>query len=100
MKDRICDGMSLAPWAFGEVWHYAEPKGFDVPPNVYPDTYERLGLIRRTFEVKTSFNKSEVTPRDYDDTRLDADSEVDGWYEFTEYAVRFLGTCHGPLSAK
>jgi hypothetical protein len=100
MKDRICDGMSLVPWAFGGVRWHAEPKEFDVPPNVYPDTYERLGLIRRTFEVKTSFNKSEVTPRDYDDTRLEADSEVDGWYEFTEYAVRFLGACHGPLSAK
>ena len=100
MKDRICDGMALAPWAFGGVRSHTEPKEFDVPPNVYPDTYERLGLIRRTIEVKSSFDKRDVAPRDYDDIHLKVDSEVDGWYEITEYAVRFLDVCHGPLSAK
>lgn len=100
MKDRICDGMTLAPWAFGGFSSRGEPKSFDVPPNVYPDTYERLGLIRRTFEVKSSLDKRDVSPRDYDDIHLEVDSEVDGWYEFTEYAVRFLDACHGPLPTK
>lgn len=99
MKDRICDGMTLAPWAFGGV-RSTMPENWDIPPGVYADTYERLGLIRRTFEVTSSFDKRDVAPRDYDDTHLRVDSEVDGWYEFTEYAVRFLDACHGPLSAK
>jgi Abortive infection alpha len=97
MKYRICNGMELAPWAFGGFRSHADPKEFDVPPSVYPDTYVRLGLIRRTFEVKSSFDKRDVAPRDYDDVHLRVDSEVDGWYEFTEYAVRFLDACHGPL---
>jgi hypothetical protein len=100
MKDRIFDGMALTPRAFGDVSWHAHPKEFDVPPNVYPDTYERLGLIRRTFEVKSSFDKRDVAPRDYDDIHLKVESEVDGWYEFTEYSVRFLDACHGPVSAK
>jgi hypothetical protein len=94
--DSISDGMSLAPWAFGSA-HSGRPTDFVVPASVYPDTYERLGLIRRTFEVKSSLDKREVVPQDYDDTRLQIDSEVDGWYEFTEYCVRFLDACHGPL---
>ena len=99
LKDRICDGMTLAPWAFGG-FSFKGPEKFDVPSNVYPDTYVRLGLIRATFEVKSSFDKRDVAPRDYDDMHLTVDSEVDGWYEFTEYAVRFLEACHGPLPAK
>jgi hypothetical protein len=99
-KGRICDGMELVRWAFGGVRWHGEPKELDVPPNVYPDTYARLGIIRRTIEVKSSFDKRDVAARDYDDIHLEVDSEVDGWYEFTEYAVRFLDACHGPLSAK
>jgi len=48
--------LKLAPWAFGGFRSRGELKTFDVPPNVYPDTCERLGLIRRTFEVKSSLN--------------------------------------------
>lgn len=98
-KDQICEGMSLAPWAFGGFRSRGTEK-FDPPPNVYPDTYERLGLIRRTFEVKSQFDKRYVDLRDHDDIYQKVDSEVDGWYEFTEYAVRFLHACHGPLSTK
>lgn len=100
IKDRICDGMALAPWAFGGVRWHAEPKEFDVPPSVYPDTYVRLGLIRSTFEVKSSFDRRDFTPYYEDDIHQKVDSEVDGWYEFSEYAVRFLDSCHGPRPAK
>jgi Abortive infection alpha/Protein of unknown function (DUF2806) len=98
LKDRICDGMGLAPWAFGG-FRFSGSEKFGPPPNVYPDLYVRLGLIRSTFEVKSSFDKRDVDLRDYDDTHLKVDSEVDGWYEFTEYAARFLDACHGPVSA-
>ena len=88
-KERITDGTELVLWAFG-ARPFNGPKNFDVPPGVYPDTFERLGLIRRTYEVNSSF----------DIGRAKVSSEVDGWYEFTEYAVRFLDACHGPLPAK
>lgn len=100
-KDRICDGMTLAPWAFGGVGSHAEPMEFDVPPNVYPDTYVRLGLIRREYGVSGSVDKGQILSGYYDegDRHQEVNAEVDSWYEFTEYAVRFLDACHGPLPA-
>ena len=91
-KDRICDGMMVAPWAFGGV-RFNGPERFDVPESVYPDTYVRLGLIRREFEVSSSFDPRYLS--DYE-RHHQVDSEVDSWYEFTEYAVRFLDACQGP----
>jgi hypothetical protein len=88
--------MSLAPWAFGG-FRFKGPEKFDVPLNVYPDTYVRLGLIRNTFDVKSSLDRY----NDYSGERhQQVDSEVDTWYEFTEYAVRFLDASHGPRPAK
>lgn len=98
MRDRICDGITLAPWAFGG-FRFNGPEKFDVPPSVYADTYERLGLIRRTFEVKSSFDRRDLSSAGEVQIHQDVDTEVDGWYEFTEYAVRFLDACHGPLPA-
>jgi hypothetical protein len=97
-KGQICDGMTLAPWAFGGV--RSNGPELDVPPSVYPDTYVRLGLIRSTFEVKSSFDRRDFTAYYEDDIHQRVESEVDGWYEFTEYAVRFLDSCHGPRPAK
>ena len=88
-KERLTAETELVLWAFG-ARSYIGPKEFDIPPSVYPDTYERLGLIRRTYTVSSSFDASDAKVR----------SEVDGWYEFTEYAIRFLDACHGPLPAK
>jgi hypothetical protein len=88
-KEHLTDGTELVLWAFG-ARIFVGPKGFDVPQGVYPDTYERLGLIRRTYEVKSHFEAWEAK----------VSSEVDGWYEFTEYAIRFLDACHGPRPAK
>ena len=100
IKDCICDGMTLAPWAFGG-FRFNGPEKFDAPPSVYADTYERLGLIRREFEVSSSFDRLDLGGYYDDATRHQkVDSEVDGWYEFTEYAVRFLDACHGPQPAK
>jgi hypothetical protein len=89
-KERLTDGTELVLWAFG-ARSYVGPKEFDVPANVYPDMYERLGLIRRNFKVNTYYD---------DGYREKVSSEVDGWYEFTEYAIRFLDACHGPLPAR
>jgi hypothetical protein len=88
-QERLTDGMELVLWAFG-ARDYRGPKEFYVPAGVYPDTYERLGLIRSTYEVRSRFDGYEAK----------VSSEVDGWYEFTQYAVRFLDACHGPLPMK
>ncbi len=98
MKGHICDGLTLAPWAFGGV--RINGSELDVPQSVYPDTYVRLGLIRNSFEVKSSFDRREFTAYYEDDIHQRVVSEVDGWYEFTEYAVRFLDSCHGPRPPK
>jgi hypothetical protein len=88
-KERIADAMELVLWAFG-VRNYGRPKEFDVPPGVYPDSYERLGLIRSNYKVQ-SWSEGILTK---------VSPELDGWYEFTEYAVRFLDACHGPMPMK
>ncbi|HKF50082.1 MAG TPA: Abi-alpha family protein [Terracidiphilus sp.] len=98
--DRIFDGMLLAPWSFGAA-SVKKPMEFNVPPTVYPDTYERLGLVRRTIEVKSSFDRRELSwANDPEQIHQEVDSEVDGWYEFTEYCIRFLDACHGPVPTK
>jgi Abortive infection alpha len=88
-KEGLTDGTELVLWAFGPR-SYVGPKEFVVPPSVYPDTYERLGLIRRNYKVNSYFDGFEAK----------VSSEVDGWYEFTEYAIRFLDACHGPLPTR
>jgi hypothetical protein len=88
-KERLTGGTELVPWAFGASI-YVGPKEFDVPPSVHPDSYERLGLIRRNFKVKSYFDKSDE----------EVSTDVDDWYEFTEYAIRFIDACHGPLPPK
>ena len=88
-KERLTAETEIVLWAFG-ARGYIGPKEFDIPQGVYPDTYERLGLLRRTYKVGSSF----------DGWNQKVSSEVDYWYEFTEYAIRFRDACRGPLPAK
>jgi hypothetical protein len=88
-KERLTDGMELVLWAFG-ARTYTGPQEFDVPAGAYPDTYVRLGLIRNNYKVD-SYSQGILTT---------VSSELDGWYEFTGYAVRFLDACHGPKPMK
>lgn len=88
-KERPNDGMELVLWAFGPRSNVG-PKEFEVPPSVYPDTYERLGIIRRNYIVHSNF----------DGFTAKVSSEVDGWYELTEYAIRFLDACRGPTPTR
>ena len=88
-KERPHDGMELVLWAFGPRSNVG-PNEFEAPPGVYPDTYERLGIIRRNYIVHSNF----------DGFTAKVSSEVDGWYELTEYAIRFLDACRGPIPAR
>ena len=86
-RDTVEEGMDLVLWAFGvRHWHYRAPKDFAVPPGVDSDTYERLGLIGRKYVAGSQFDRSD----------LKVETELDYWYVFTSYGVRFLRACHGP----
>ena len=98
MATCICDGMTLAPWAFGKA-SFDAPEGFDVPIGVYPDSYQRLGLIRTNFSVTSRLKGRDVNDAMADEVGTKVEGEIDEWYEFTEYAVRFLEACHGPLAS-
>ena len=79
--------MDLVLWAFGaQHWLYKAPKDFTVPPSIHSDTYERLGLIRRKY----------VAGSELDHYAGKVETELDYWYAFSSYAVRFLRACHGP----
>lgn len=63
-----------------------------VSPGVYKsvfafDTFERLGLLQRDYEVAGRLDR-------YND---EISNNVDYWYSFTDYAARFLAACHGPV---
>jgi hypothetical protein len=79
-KSWLTSGMPLPPWVFSNSW--------GEPPGVSSDTFERLGLIRREYEVKTI--RSENGEID------DQDSDIVYRFVFTEYAIGFLDACHGP----
>lgn len=89
-EDHLSDGMELVLWAFG-ARHYVGPKIFDVPPDVYPDNFERLGLIRRNYRVEVQYE-----PPEFEREIKDVSEDLDYWFVFTEYAVRFIASCHGP----
>lgn len=94
--ERVYDGMMLVAWAFGGT-RFNGPEELTVPRSVYPDSYLRLGLIRKNFSVTSSFHGRDLNRAMADEMGTAVDADVDEWYEFTEYAVRFLDACHGPL---
>jgi hypothetical protein len=59
---------------------------------VHSDTLERLGLIRRDFGVQIK------TTRGDGDEITDVESEIGHRFVYTEYAVKFLESCHGAES--
>jgi hypothetical protein len=88
-------GSPISPYAFTEPW--------GVPPGVSADTFERLGLIRREFDVKLrsrSLSKHISTidqARDAVEDAIDAIKPEMGYrFVLTRYAVNFLEACHGP----
>jgi hypothetical protein len=62
----------------------------DVPSGAW-GTYERLGLMQRDYEV----HAVQDTVGDWEHSAT-ISTQVDYWYSFTEYGVRFMEVCHGP----
>jgi hypothetical protein len=56
-------------------------------------TFERLGLMHREYEVHATHDTD-------GDNRPAIQTEVDYWFVFTEYGVRFMAACHGPSKSR
>jgi hypothetical protein len=75
------------------VTPYAFTKAWGAPPTA-SDTFERLGLIRRDYDVKLwSRNAHPSTSEEAIDSM---EPEVLYRFVFTRYAVNFLAACEGP----
>jgi hypothetical protein len=81
--------MPITPYAFTKRW--------DAPSGVSADTFERLGLIRRDFDVKLwSSSTSKRPPSDVEEAIGAIKPEMRYQFLLTKYAVSFLEACHGP----
>lgn len=68
------------------------------PPEVSADTFERLGLIRRDYDVKMQ-NPNRSMPLDSIEDAIDSISaEMRYKFVLTNYAIKFLKACHGPIA--
>jgi hypothetical protein len=76
---------------------YAFTESWQAPSGVTADTFERLGLIRRDFDVKIRNKNSLMNPPTTIKQAFDAiDPEMRYRFVLTQYAVRFLEACDGP----
>jgi hypothetical protein len=83
------EGMSINPFSFTE-------RG-GAPPGVSADTFERIGLIRRDFDVKLKGRHTwNRVPGSVEDALNFVESEMRYQFVLTGYAVGFIKACHGP----
>jgi len=79
------------------VTPYAFTKAWGAPPSVSSDTYERLGLIRRNFDVKLRTRSSSGRRPSTIEAAVDfVEPEMRYIYVLTPYVVSFLEACNGP----
>ena len=60
------------------------------------DNYERLGLLKRDFEVKLSRRAWNRVPDSIEDALDSIEPEMLFVFFFTRFAVSFLAACQGP----
>jgi hypothetical protein len=78
----------VTPYAF------TEQRG--VPSGVSSDTFERLGLIRRDFDLKLRSLTRRKPPSSIEEAIDAVEPEMRYQFVFTQYAVSFLEACNGP----
>jgi hypothetical protein len=92
------------PTSVDPIPHQAFTKTWGAPKGAQ-ETYERLGLIRRDYNVKLESGAWRIhfDPKDMESTVSDIESALDDMeaevgyqYLFTAYAVLFLKACRGP----
>lgn len=84
-KITLAANTPVTPYAFTKAW--------GAPPGA-SDTFERLGLVRRDYDVKLwSRNAHPSTSEEAIDSM---EPEVRYRFVFTQYAVNFLEACQGP----
>jgi len=62
-----------------------------------PDTYERLGLIQRSYDVNNKPAGDALADSGY---ATIYQAELVFQFKFTEYAAKFLQACQGPIAAR
>jgi hypothetical protein len=85
-RPRLTPGTNVTPYAFTKAW--------DAPSGVSSETYERLGLIRRDYDVNLKWPRANSIEEAIDGV----ETEMAYTFKFSAYAVRFLNACHGPGS--
>ncbi len=81
--------MAITPYAFTEQW--------GAPSGVTADTFERLGLIRKDFDVRLRNQSTQRRdPRTIEEAIDAVEPEIRYQFVLTQYAVSFLEACHGP----
>jgi hypothetical protein len=83
-KPRRTPETHVTPYAFTSRW--------GAPPGVSSDTFERLGLVRRDYDVDLHWQKADSIEEALDSVK----TKVGYTFVFTKYAVHFLEACHGP----
>ena len=73
-------------------WITVQPRELSGPARTSADTFERLGLLQKSYDVK-----NEVVTASGTDSVEDVRSEIVYTYVLNEYAQRFLDACRGPL---
>jgi hypothetical protein len=66
------------------------------PPGISSDVFERLGLIRRDYDVKLQSRSSSRQPDSIESAIDSINAEMRFQYVLTGYAIKFLRACHGP----
>ena len=88
-KREMLANSPVTPYAFTKAW--------GAPPGVSSDTYERLGLIRRDFEVSLrSRSSSSRLPSSIEEAVGFVEPEMRYRFLLTPYVVSFLEACNGP----
>jgi hypothetical protein len=89
-KNKLTANTAITPYAFTKAW--------GAPSGVSADTFERLGLVRRDFDVRLWGRSGQ--PRTSEEALDSMEPEVLYQFVFTRYAVNFLEACQGPRPSK
>ncbi len=90
-KLNLAPDMPLPSWVFSNNW--------SLPRGVTSDTFERLGLIRREFDVKLHNTNRTRQPSSIDEALDLVEPDMRYRFVFTQFAFSSLEACHGPLKS-
>lgn len=82
-------GATITPYAFTARW--------GAPSGVRAETFERLGLIRRDFDLKLkNRNRWDRLPSSIEEALDNIEPEMGYQFVWTQFGINLLEACHGP----